>query len=446
MNLLSRTLLGASLLLSAARALAQHDAPAWTEARAISRAVTHAPEVRRAVALLEESRARRAYAEVPAVGNPTVAVRAMVGVPDVPAATYGRWSSGCPSTWPARARADADEVVLGRARGPRARRRRRRTTPGTARGVAWVDASASPRRPCASPRRSPAGPPRRCSQRVRARADGAGPPPPLDVAPRRARVGRPPLDRARRRSAGPRGPPRARLRDALDLGPDRGRRRRPRRAPRAPRGGTRRRPSTPLGGRNLAEPRAFAFAVLAPARLGVATLLRRGRRPRLLAQRRSSSGRGYNAVLGGRVGAVGAPRGAHRARRARRVPRGPRAPRTLEGELAARARRARGRRGLHALRHASEELASLDADAVIPAAERALSRSPSRSAGSGAVEFFRVLSRRDRSSPPPAVRRLRRAARGVARAARPRPRHSITDRDTPGAQRHEHTLDLDLPP
>lgn len=69
-------------------ASAQADVSPWDERRAVARAVARAPEVRRAASLLEEARARRAYSRVSPVGNPVVSLRAMVGVPDLPAATY----------------------------------------------------------------------------------------------------------------------------------------------------------------------------------------------------------------------------------------------------------------------------------------------------------------------------------------------------------------------
>lgn len=78
----------AALLLRTAGAFAQADTAEWTEARVLARASAHAPEVLRARARLDEAQARRAYGEVPVVGNPQVGVRAMVGVPDVPAATW----------------------------------------------------------------------------------------------------------------------------------------------------------------------------------------------------------------------------------------------------------------------------------------------------------------------------------------------------------------------
>ncbi|MEZ4390610.1 MAG: TolC family protein [Polyangiales bacterium] len=80
-------ILAAATLLPRAAA-AQADAPSWDEARAVARAVSRSPEVRRAAAVLEEARARDVYARVSPVGNPVVSLRAMVGVPDLPAATY----------------------------------------------------------------------------------------------------------------------------------------------------------------------------------------------------------------------------------------------------------------------------------------------------------------------------------------------------------------------
>lgn len=86
---MTRTLsLVAALLLQTVGALAQDDTAVWTETRVLTRASAHAPEVLRARARLDEAQSRRAYGEVPVVGNPQVGLRAMVGVPDVPAATW----------------------------------------------------------------------------------------------------------------------------------------------------------------------------------------------------------------------------------------------------------------------------------------------------------------------------------------------------------------------
>lgn len=112
---------------STARAqLAAHEP--WDEARAVARAVSHAPDVRRALRAVAEAESRRAYGEVPAVGNPTVGIRAMVGVPDPPAATYallvgvpfdvsgvrGRWRSE--TTWALRAAEARAAVAVNEAR------------------------------------------------------------------------------------------------------------------------------------------------------------------------------------------------------------------------------------------------------------------------------------------------------------------------------------------
>ncbi|MFO0560696.1 MAG: TolC family protein [Polyangiales bacterium] len=85
--------LGAALgtTLSATSALAQApraDRPLWSERAVIARAIEHSPDVVRARAAQYEASALATFARVPRVGNPTVGVRAMVGVPDAAAATY----------------------------------------------------------------------------------------------------------------------------------------------------------------------------------------------------------------------------------------------------------------------------------------------------------------------------------------------------------------------
>jgi outer membrane protein TolC len=79
-----------SLLLLSAPAIAQSELPAvWSEAQVISRAVSRAPAVQSAQSQLFSAQASQTFGRVPLVGNPTLGVRAMVGVPDREAATYG---------------------------------------------------------------------------------------------------------------------------------------------------------------------------------------------------------------------------------------------------------------------------------------------------------------------------------------------------------------------
>ena len=63
-------------------------AQVWTLSSVGEAATEHAPNVRRAQAQLRTARAYRAYERTPIVGNPTVNLRALIGKPDDPAATY----------------------------------------------------------------------------------------------------------------------------------------------------------------------------------------------------------------------------------------------------------------------------------------------------------------------------------------------------------------------
>jgi cobalt-zinc-cadmium efflux system outer membrane protein len=379
MNLLSRTLLGASLLLSAARALAQHDAPAWTEARAISRAVTHAPEVRRAVALLEESRARRAYAEVPAVGNPTVGVRAMVGVPDVPAATWAL-VVGLPFDVAGARGRRRGEVELGEREALArvdvavndARHRAR---------VAWVDLGiAEEALRIAAARVETAA---EVLQRVRARA-AAQAATALDVALAERESATALAERAV--AARDRETASGRLRDALDLGPTEAVAAPPPPPPELP-GGTAAAAVARSAGA-LAEPRAFAFAA-SRLRASASRMRAEAVSPLLLSGEVEWQGYAQSSVGVSAQWALPVARTAQ-GERAEALA-GARTA-ALEGELRARALGREAAAAFEALRYASEELRALDADAV-PAAERALSLTESLSE-SGAVEFFRVLSAR----------------------------------------------------
>jgi outer membrane protein TolC len=60
----------------------------WDDARVVARASQHSPEVLRARSALYEAHALAMFSRVPRVGNPTIGVRAMVGLPDPAAATY----------------------------------------------------------------------------------------------------------------------------------------------------------------------------------------------------------------------------------------------------------------------------------------------------------------------------------------------------------------------
>lgn len=67
----------------------RQDATVWTERAVIARAIEHNPDVVRARAEQYEAHALATFARIPRVGNPTISLRAMVGVPDQPAATWG---------------------------------------------------------------------------------------------------------------------------------------------------------------------------------------------------------------------------------------------------------------------------------------------------------------------------------------------------------------------
>jgi outer membrane protein TolC len=61
----------------------------WTLEAVVDRAVERSPEVQRAQAQVGVAEAHRVFGEQPWLGNPIVAVRTMLGVPDDRAATYG---------------------------------------------------------------------------------------------------------------------------------------------------------------------------------------------------------------------------------------------------------------------------------------------------------------------------------------------------------------------
>ncbi|MDP3278796.1 MAG: TolC family protein [Deltaproteobacteria bacterium] len=81
------------------------DGVLWTDASVAARAAQHSPEVSRARTGLYEAQALSAFTSLPRIGNPTVGVRAMVGAPDLPAATYSLLVgmpievSGAPAQW-----------------------------------------------------------------------------------------------------------------------------------------------------------------------------------------------------------------------------------------------------------------------------------------------------------------------------------------------------------
>lgn len=83
----SALLSAAICVLGALPAHARADSP-WTLSRVGEVAVQRSPEVLSARATLEAARAYRAYGSMPRVGNPIVTLRAMIGRPDAPAATY----------------------------------------------------------------------------------------------------------------------------------------------------------------------------------------------------------------------------------------------------------------------------------------------------------------------------------------------------------------------
>src|SRR5687768_6924805 len=78
-------LLASGLTGSLPRARAQQT---WTLDRVEQVALEHSPQVQRARADLATAEAYRAFGRMPAVRNPIVNMRAMVGRPDDPAATY----------------------------------------------------------------------------------------------------------------------------------------------------------------------------------------------------------------------------------------------------------------------------------------------------------------------------------------------------------------------
>lgn len=75
--------------ISAAQPRARSDAPrVWDDASVVARASRYSPELSRARTALYEAHALEMFSRLPRVGNPTLGVRAMVGLPDPAAATY----------------------------------------------------------------------------------------------------------------------------------------------------------------------------------------------------------------------------------------------------------------------------------------------------------------------------------------------------------------------
>lgn len=371
-------------------ASAQPDAPAlWDEPRAVARAIARAPEVRRAAALLAEARARRTYGTVPVIGNPTVGVRAMVGVPDTPAATWGL-VVGIPfdvagararrreeSSWGER---EAEARVDAATNDARHRAR-----------VAWVEVSLAEAAVAVAEARRVTS--EEMLARVRARADVRASTA-LDVvlAERDAAEAEADLAAAQRH----REISRARFRDALDLDATEPAAVPPLAAPALP--GTSLAADLDAARARRAEPRALAAAA---SRLRTASRRLRAEAVSPLLVAAEVEWQGYTQA------SIGAS--AQWALPVARTAQGERAEalaaaRTaeVERELAARGVARETAAAWHALRHAVDEVASLDAR-VIPAAERTVALTETL-AGSGAVEFFRVLSARQQL----AVARVRR--------------------------------------
>lgn len=99
---------GLSTLLFGPGALAQD---VWSVEDTLAHAERASPEVRAAEAALDTARAHERYAAVPVVGNPIVGVRAMIGVPDDPAAIYAAYL-GIPFDLSSRASLRSEETDL----------------------------------------------------------------------------------------------------------------------------------------------------------------------------------------------------------------------------------------------------------------------------------------------------------------------------------------------
>lgn len=369
----------AASLLAPLPVAAQSDVAPWTEDRAVARAVTHAPEVRRAAALLREAQARRAFGDVSPIGNPVVAVRAMVGVPDIPAATYAlvvgvpfdlagarsrRRSEGAHSEREAEARV---EVAVNDARA-RAR-------------FAWVEAALADESLRVAARRAMTA--REILARVREQAD-AHAATALDVtlAERESAL----ADAERAVVARARELALSRLRDALDLTPGEAVDIAPLGLPAVPTTSV----AEVLAAARLAraEPRVYAAA---SARMRAAASRLRAEAIAPLIVNGEVEWQGYSQSSVGLSAQWALP--------LTRTAQGERAEAmassqtaALEAELATRASSREALAALAALRHAVDELRVLT-ERVLPASERAVELTEALRAN-GAVEFFRVLSAR----------------------------------------------------
>lgn len=370
---------------------AQADSPgAWDEARAMTRAVARAPEVRRAQALLAEARSRRAHATVPVVGNPVVNVRAMVGVPDVPAATWAvlvglpfdvggararRRDEGAWSEREAEARLDATVNE--------ARHRAR---------VAWSEAAlADAAVTVAEARRATSA---EMLSRMQARADARASTA-LDVVLAERDLAEAQADLARAQRT--REESRARLRVALDLEANES-------ADVVP-AGIPALPDAPLetaletARARRAEPRAFA-AARERLRAMASRFRAEAVAPLLVAGEYEVQGYNQSSVGLSAQWALPVVRTAQ-GERAEALAAAVTA--ETERELAGRGVAREAAAAWRGLRHALEELEALDVR-VIPAAERAVTLTEAL-ANAGAAEFFRVLSARQQLSSA-RVRRL----------------------------------------
>ncbi|MFO0630034.1 MAG: TolC family protein [Polyangiales bacterium] len=369
----------AALLLRTASVCAQDDTAAWTEPRVLARASAHAPEVLRARARLDEAQARRAHGEVPVVGNPQVAVRAMVGVPDVPAATWALVLGVPFDVGGARGRR-RDEAALGVREAEAAVEVAQNDARHRAR-AAWVDVGVAEAalRVARARAETAAEVLRRMEARAASRAATE-----LDrtLAEREHAVATAEVAVAERDRAVAAG----RLRDALDLGATERLEVPPLAPPSAPAytaGDAARRA---LDAR--AEPRMFAAAA---ARLRAAAGRARAEAVAPLVVNGEVEWQGYTQSSLG-VSAQWALPVARTAQGERAEALAASRTAAQEGVLSARALGREAAAATEALERAVEELRVMDAR-VIPAADRAVALTEAL-AESGAVEFFRVLTAR----------------------------------------------------
>ncbi len=82
------TVVSVAIIAAARSAPAQTNAT-WTDARVVARALEHSPRVQTAWSAVATSIALRTFAHAPIIGNPSIGIRAMFGVPDRQAAIYG---------------------------------------------------------------------------------------------------------------------------------------------------------------------------------------------------------------------------------------------------------------------------------------------------------------------------------------------------------------------